>query len=53
MVQRMTCLLIEDHPLNIELDNKESYLAYREISTAAEEDEGLDLSLDCLKVRGK
>ena len=50
MMASVTISLIDGYPLNIELDNKDTYLLYRDLPTV--EDEHL-LSLENLKVRNR
>jgi hypothetical protein len=46
-VKRITLILIEEYHLNLELDNKYSYLIYRDLG--GQEEQPLNMSLECLK----
>ena len=50
MMGSVTASLINGYPLNIELDNKETYLLYRELPVVQDEHV---LSLEALKVRNR
>lgn len=52
LIRGITHVLVETYQLNVELDNRHSYLAYRNLmDLRGNEDENDTLSLDSLKAR--
>ena len=53
LIRGITHVLVEKYQLNVELDNRHSYLAYRNLTDLhSNEDENNNLSLESLKARG-